>query len=185
MQEELNSKIYLQEKNDFKNAFEDEYYDYSRFSQLKDFDFDRELIAKFTPIARKLNLSQESVEMLLEIALEMSQKQNAIFEQSDSEKLSKKVAEYSRLLKEDKEFSNQNSSGFVEYMRIANLGYTDFISQELRDILKEAGLNFHPEVIKMFHKIGELIAEDSISLEGAPPCIQDLTPAQLLYGVKN
>ena len=41
MQEELNSKIYLQETNNFKNAFENEYYDYSKFSQLKDFDFDR------------------------------------------------------------------------------------------------------------------------------------------------
>jgi len=185
MQEKLNSKICLEETDSLTKNKKDDGYDYSKFAQLKDFDLDNELVARFTPVAKKLNLSQESVEMLLEIALEMSKRQNALFEQADSEKLFKKVEEYSRLLKEDKELPNQNTSNFAEYMRIANLGFNDFISHELREKLKETGLNYHPEIIKMFHKIGELIQEDSISFGGTPPSIQDLTPAQLLYGVKN
>ena len=41
---------------------------------------------KLTPLAQKLNLSQESLEMLLELALEMSRKQKAQYEKDEETK---------------------------------------------------------------------------------------------------
>ena len=101
MQQDFTSVVRLNDKSDENLFGKPEKYDYSKFSSLDEFSWDEDLANKFSPIAQKLNLSQESIEMLLEIALEMSRKQKAIYEQESSEKLSKDVFEYEKLFNED------------------------------------------------------------------------------------
>ena len=183
MQQDFTSVVRLNDKSDENLFGKPEKYDYSKFSSLDEFSWDEDLANKFSPIAQKLNLSQESIEMLLEIALEMSRKQKAIYEQESSEKLSKDVFEYEKLFNEDKELPSVNSLQLREYMSVANGAYSDFTSPKLKEILEKTGLVYHPELIKMFHKIGELSKEDNISHYGKPS-IEELTPAQILYGTK-
>ena len=139
---------------------------------------------KFAPIAQKLNLSQESIDMLLEIALEMAQKQKVAYEKDDNAKLQDNISNYGRLLNEDNELPNVNSLQMKQYMDIANGAYSDFASPKLKEILASTGLIYHPEVIKLFYKIGDLSQEDNLSHYGAP-AVEELTPAQILYGTKN
>ena len=67
---------------------------------------------------------------------------------------------------------------------MANFAYSDFVSPKLKEIFEKTGLVYHPELIKMFHKIGELSQEDNLSHCGKPT-VEELTPAQILYGTKS
>ena len=55
---------------------------------------------------------------------------------------------------------------------------------KIKEIFKETGLIYPPELIKMFHKIGELQQEDDLGHYGQPTQ-EELTPAQILYGPRN
>ena len=179
----LNNKpISLQNNEDLFGV--PEKYDYSKYKNLEGYDFDDELIEKFAPVAKKLNLSQSSVEMLMDIAYEMSKKQNEKFENDEKIKQLDCIKNYSRMFKEDSELPNQNSAEIQEYMKVADYAYNRFASPALKDILKDFGLIYHPEMIKMFYKIGELAQEDNLSYD-AKPVVEDLTPAQILYGSRD
>ena len=94
------------------------------------------------------------------------------------------IISYNKLLNEDSDLPRVNSLQMKEYMDIANGAYSDFASPKLKEILASTGLIYHPEVIKLFYKIGDLSQEDNLSHYGTPP-IEELTPAQILYGTKN
>jgi len=180
----MQEKIYLNdesENNDF--PLNDNQYDYSKFNTCG-FELDRELTAKFAPIAKKLNLSQESVDLLLELALEMSKKQRAIYEKDEEARLNDNVAKYDKMFKDDPDLPKINSNSIKQYMQLSNEAYNTFCSKELKDLFKKTGLNYHPELIKMFNKIGELIKEDGINYNGKPS-VEELTPAQILYGPRE
>ena len=156
-----------------------EKYDYSKYQNLEGYDFDKELEEKFATIARKLNLSQSSVEMLMDIAYEMSEKQNKKFnDDKESEQLSR-IENYSKMFDEDSELPNQNSSQIQEYMKIADYAYNRFASIKIKEIFKENGLIYHPELIKMFYKIGELAQEDDVSYS-VKPVTGELSAAEIL-----
>ena len=69
-------------------------------------------------------------------------------------------------------------------MQTANNAYSEFASPNLKELLKSTGLIYHPEMIKMFFKIGELSKEDNLSYKGTP-ATKELTPAQILYGPRE
>lgn len=181
MQKELNNQIYLKDEELFGMP---EQYDYSKFKNLEDYDFDDELMEKFLPVARQLNLSQYSLEILMDIALEMSKKQNEKYLKNDEDKKSECLQNYNKMFIEDKELPNPDSTTIKEYMRVADSAYNRFATPKLKEALKETGLIYHPEMIKMFYKIGELSESDSLSYDGKP-VIEELTPAQILYGPRD
>ncbi len=183
MQEQINNRLKLgetvnQETTDNKNK-----YDFSKYSSLEEFAWDEELVSKFYPIAQRLNLSQEAVEILLDVALEMSRKQKELYDKDEEGKYCENVINYNKLFCEDSELPKVNSSEMKKYFQIANSAYSDFTSPKLKETLEKTGLVYHPEMIKMFYKIGELSQEDNLSHYGAP-AIDELTPAQILYGTK-
>lgn len=57
--------------------------------------------------------------------------------------------------------------GTKEQMAIADKGLTAYGSPALRQVLDESGLGDHPEVIRMFHKIGKTVSEDVIERGGS------------------
>ena len=132
-------------------------------------------------VFEKLNLSQESLELLMDLALEMSQKQKAAYEKDEEAKYQDSVVNFNKLFNEDSELPSANSMQLRKYMELANSAYSEFTSPKLKEILEKSGLVYHPELIKMFHKIGELSQEDNLSHCGKP-AIEELTPAQILYG---
>lgn len=184
MQQELNNKIRLNNKTEKSLFGQPDNYDYSKFTSVNHYSWDEDLANKFLPIAKKLNLSQESVEMLLEIALEMSEKQREYYEKDEQTKYMSDVLNYNKMFDEDDELPNVNSIQIREFMDIANGAYSEFTSPKLKEIFEKTGLVYHPELIKMFHKIGVLSQEDNLSHYGTPK-IEELTPAQILYGTNK
>ena len=69
-------------------------------------------------------------------------------------------------------------------MQTANNAYSQFASPKLKELLNSTGLIYHPEMIKMFYKIGELSKEDNLTYKGIP-AVKELTPAQILYGPRD
>ena len=184
MQQKLNTNIKLTDKSEANFFGKPEKYDYSKFSSIDEFGWDDELMNKLTPLAEKLNLSQESVELLMELALEMSQKQKAQYEKDEEQKQVENILNYNKLFSEDNELPKVNSIQIRKFMELANGAYSDFATPKLKEILEKTGLVYHPEMIKMFHKIGVLSQEDNLSHCGTPS-IEELTPAQILYGTSN
>ncbi|MBR5303655.1 MAG: hypothetical protein IKU37_02380 [Candidatus Gastranaerophilales bacterium] len=184
MQQNLNTNIKLTDKSEAIFFGKPEKYDYSKFSSIDEFGWDDELMNKLTPLAEKLNLSQESVELLMELALEMSQKQKAQYEKDEEQKQVENILNYNKLFSEDNELPKVNSIQIRKFMELANGAYSDFATPKLKEILEKTGLVYHPEMIKMFHKIGVLSQEDNLSHCGTPS-IEELTPAQILYGTSN
>ncbi len=181
MQQQLNNNLKLSDKKEQNFFGKPDKYDFSKFSSIEEFGWDEELMNKLSPLAQKLNLSQESLEMLLDIALEMSQKQKMAYEKDEIAKYQDNVMGYNKLFNEDSELPSANSLQLRQYMQLANNAYSEFTSPKLKEILEKTGLVYHPELIKMFYKIGELSQEDNLSHCGKP-AIEELTPAQILYG---
>lgn len=187
MQEKINAlnnsqnRVCLKDESDKINNIIN--FDYSRFTK-EGFELDNMLLEKFQSIVEKLNLSHESLEMLLEIALEMSIKQKSMYEKDDETRYKDNVAKYDQMFRLDSELPDLNSFEINNYMESANKAYSTFASDGLKEVLERIGLNFHPEMIKMFHKIGELMKEEDLSYKGAPSS-KELTPAQILYGPRD
>ena len=179
MQEQLNNYLKLGNIKDFTPFGKPDKYDYSKYSSLDEFAWDEELMNKLSPLAQKLDLSQESLEALLDIALEMSQKQKAMYEKDENQKYLDSVSNYNKLFLQDCELPKANSSEMKKYC-----AYSDFVSPQLKETFEKTGLVYHPELIKMFYKIGELSQEDNLSHCGAPT-VEELTPAQILYGTNK
>lgn len=178
MQENLinnENNICLSDKTD---EFE---YDFQKFSELEEFSLDEELLNKFKPIAKKLKLSQEQVEMLMDIAYQMSLKQDERYKNDESYKQESKLNSYAKEFDEDKSLPDKNSEDLRKYMTLADDAYNKFASPKLKEILVETKLIYCPEMIKMFHSIGELMQEDEMVFNSRP-VVEELTPAQILYG---
>lgn len=114
----------------------------------------------------------------------MSKKQNERFQNDLNLKQTSLIEEYNQMFDEDNEIPNKNSLKIRQYLSVADNAYNIFASQKLKDTFKSLGLNFHPELIKMFHNIGTLMQEDDISYSNKP-AVQELTPAQILYGKRD
>ena len=180
MQEKQNVKI--NEAISLKdNGFISNSYDYSKYSNLEGFYLDDELLAKFQPIARELNLSQESVELLLDIAYQMSKKQDEKFKNDLNNKQISLIEEYDQMFKDDSEIPDKNSLRIRQYMSVADEAYNIFASPKLKEALNSTGLIYHPELIKMFHKIGELMQEDNISYSNKPVPFSPTYTDYILY----
>lgn len=172
-----NEKIALNGENSFE-------YDFSKYKNLEDFNLDEELLEKFKPIAKKLGLNQEAIEMLMDIAYQMSKKQDDFFKNDLKNKHESQLSDYSRMFDEDKELPQKNSPRLKEFMQVADSAYQKFASEKLKETFKELGLVYNPELIKMFYKIGELMREDSFDFDGSPRK-EELSPAEILYGANN
>ena len=117
----------------------------------------------------------------MEVALEMSEKQNTRHKKDEENSKQGTLANYYKKFIEDNELPNINSNELRNYMQVADGAYREFATPELQEAFKQTGLNYNPELIKMFHKIGELAQEDDLSYYGKPS-VEELTPAQILYG---
>lgn len=73
--------------------------------------------------------------------------------------LQEKTAEaWQEACRTDPEFGGAQ---FDANLAVAKRGYNMFASDELKSILEQTGYGNHPEVLRLFHKIGQLTGEDT------------------------
>ena len=92
-----------------------------------------------------------------------------------------KVTQFQQALNTDKEIGGGDKAKMNAYLDIADKGYTAFANDEVKAALADAGLNYHPAIVKMFHRIGELVGDDKVFAPKTPTG-SPADPADILYG---
>lgn len=114
--------------------------------------FDETVIAQFSEVAKELNLPQDKAQMVLDkMAPAIAERQAAALET-----VSKEWADASRA---DKEFGGDKFDGSLA---AAKQGLEKFATPELQKLLVDTSLGNHPEVLRLFTRIGKAISEDKV-----------------------
>ncbi|QIF57768.1 MULTISPECIES: peptidase [unclassified Providencia] len=133
-------------------------------------ELDKEAVAAFEPIAREIGLSNEQAQKIVDvygstIMPQIAKQQEAAWQ--------KQVTEWAETVKADKEL------GSVESIGNAQKAVDQFGTPELKQYLNDSGLGNHPELFRIFSRIGKAMSEDGFvsgSSENA------LSTADVLFG---
>lgn len=119
----------------------------------------------FAGVAKGLNLTQDAAQQVLDkMAPVLAQRQNAQVQAVQQEWREQSTA--------DKEFGGDKLS---ENLGVARKAMDAFASPGLKQTLEQTGLGNHPEVIRMFVKVGKAISQDGF-VPGQPGAAQAADP---------
>ena len=159
-----------QKNNDVDDLFTaPENYDYKDVKLPDNMKLDVDLINKFNPLAKKLNLSQKGANEIMSLAVELIDKRSKDFQKFVEHTQKAKIAEYEDLLINDKEIGGNKLN---DVLKTANIVYDKFVSDDVKKIFEQTGLNKHPSIIKMFLQFGKFCQEDKISISNNPPHVR-------------
>ncbi len=142
------------DKDDKAEGAPDEY----QFTMPEGQEVDAQLVEHFSEAARELNLSQDAAQQLLgKMAPAMAARQ--------AEQIAAVQEQWAEDSRVDKEFGGDH---LTENLGLAKQAMDQFATPELRTLLNESGMGNHPEVIRMFVRVGKTISEDGfVSGKGA------------------
>ncbi len=119
----------------------------------------------FAGVAKELNLTQDAAQKVLDkMAPVLAQRQNAQVQAVQQEWREQSTA--------DKEFGGDK---LAENLGVARKAMDAFASPGLKQTLEQTGLGNHPEVIRMFVKVGKAISQDGF-VTGQPGAAQAADP---------
>ena len=144
----------------------DQYYFDERFADAN--------LDDFRNIAHNLGLSQNQAEKILDMYSQANYDQMQEAETRHGEMQAQGI---NALQKEWGKSYNEN-------VELARRAFTNFASKEALDIMEDSGLGNHPEIVKMFSKIGNLLKEDGI-MGGEPGIGDSLSPAMAQEKIDN
>ena len=122
-------------------------------------------VADFKNVAHQLGLTNDQARNILGIYNQISQNDMA---QEDEQFEQMNVEYLQNIQKEWGDDFNKNSE-------LARRAFQNFASEELMDVMKETGLSNHPEMLKTFARIGQVLSEDNV-LPGTRGAIGSMTP---------
>jgi hypothetical protein len=132
---------------------------------------------KFLDAAKSLNISQEGAQRLIDLAIENS---TEAAKAGEAAKLKEREG-WVNSLKSDPEIGGQNFEASVQYAKRA---MKQFGNEKFIAFLNESGTGDHPEVIRVFTRIGKAMSEDKF-VDGKPSGTPEgLSAAELIYGKK-
>lgn len=117
----------------------------------------------FETSARELNLTNEGAQSLLNTVLPK-------IEEAQREKLEASQVVWREDAAKDKEIGGD---AFESNVAIAKSALKQFGSDKLTAMLVESGLGNHPEVLRVFYRVGKAISEDTILTGGTPSAGED------------
>lgn len=115
---------------------------------------DQEALAEFDPIARELNLTNDQAQKLA--SLYANRMAKTVQQQQDgwNQTLAKWVSD----MKSDKEIGGD---AFTPSVKHAQNAINKFGTPELKSALDSYGMGNHPELVRVFARIGKAMAEDT------------------------
>lgn len=129
-----------------------------------------EVMEAYSAAAKDLKMSQADAQKML-VAMAPALRANAATQHT------KAVEAWSASSKADQEFGGTN---LKENLGVAKQAVETFASQGLRTLLEESGLGNHPEVIRMFYRVGKSISQDRL-VTGTRNVSAPSDPAKILY----
>lgn len=119
---------------------------------------DEGVLAKFGETAKELNLSQDNAQKMIDSLVPTMQEKQAA-------KMEAQVQAWADETASDKELGGDR---LTETMSTARKAYQMGASEKLQGLLKQTGLDVHPEMVRMFHYFGDRISEDKVVNGGTP-----------------
>lgn len=117
-------------------------------------ELDSEAVAVFEPIARELNLTNEQAQKLVDLyGTRMTQTVEA-----QQAAWQKQLETWVSDIKSDKEIGGK---AFDQQVNYAKSAITKFGTDELKQALDATGFGNHPELVRVFARIGKAMAEDT------------------------
>lgn len=115
-------------------------------------EFDAETIARFSEVAKELNLTNEAAQSILDkMGPQLASRQESQIKAIQNQWMQASTA--------DKEFGGEK---LTENLSVAKKALDAFGSPELRTLLNESGLGNHPEIIRILYRAGKAISEDQM-----------------------
>jgi hypothetical protein len=115
-------------------------------------EFDTETLAKFTEVAKELNLTNEAAQAILDkMGVQLSSRYESQIKAAQSQWIEASTA--------DQEFGGAK---LTENLSVAKKALDAFGSAELRTLLNTSGLGNHPEIIRFMYRAGKAISEDQV-----------------------
>lgn len=132
-------------------------------------------LEKIAAFAKERGFSQEEAQAFLE-------RDNATltaYVDQMKEQFNMQRNDWIETIRADKEIGGDNLPKSLEFAKRA---LDRFGSQSLKDELNRTGLGDHPELVRVFTRIGKLMANDSIVIGGDPAGQQAKPLSEHLYG---
>lgn len=145
---------------------------YEDFKLPEGFEVDPKAMEQFTPIAKELNLTQDQAQKLVNLQSELV-KEAAQRQVDDWNKLTET---WHTTAQDDKEYGGLK---FDENVGLANAALAKFGTPELIKTLSDFGMANHPEMVRVFYRVGKAMAEDTIKTGAASTGPKD--PANVLF----
>ena len=136
-----------------------EKYDYSGVELPENYCYDETLLNEFNELAGKYNLSQKSANELMSMAVKLTQLMGTNYAKTMAEQQRQQTETYKHNLINDRKIGGAN---FERTMKTANIAYTQFADEEVKNLLAQTGLNCHPKIVGMFYDIVRRMQNDSI-----------------------
>jgi hypothetical protein len=120
------------------------------FKAIEGYELDSEVTEAFSEVARKLNLTQDAAQEVLDrMGPKMAERQKA-----------RADAVFSKWEQESKADTEFGGDALDANLGVARKALDQFGTPELRTLLNESRLGSHPAVIRLFYRVGRAISED-------------------------
>ena len=139
---------------------------------------DESVTGALADVARDLKLPQTDAQKVIDA---VGPKVVASIQAANQQAVQAAIAQWASDAKADKDIGGAK---FDATMAAAAKARDAFGSPALKSLLDDSGLGNHPEVIRLFAKVGRAIGEDRMVTGNAPPS-SGKTAAQVLYDATN
>jgi hypothetical protein len=126
--------------------------EYADFEAPDGVTLNAEKIDKLKEFSKAKNLTQAEAQGLVDMAVELQAEQNQAF----ADQIIEQRAAWREQAQADPEFGGK---AFATNLPIAVAGRDRFGTPELTELLNQSGLGDHPEVIRLFYRVGKATGE--------------------------
>jgi len=131
-------------------------------------DYAPETTENFRQLAHEIGLNNNQANALFNAYIDSIAGQ----EESESEAFDQFEVENTQALQ--KEWGGD----FDKNVELARRAFMNFATPEAVEIMEQTGLGNHPEILKVFSRVGELLQEDSVLPGSSTPILGGMNPAQ-------
>lgn len=133
--------------------------EYSEFKVPDGLEVDADALKDFTPVMQELKATQEQAQAAVDIASKMVEK--TLKSQADA--WADRVADWTKTAEEDKEIGGKD---YDKHILLARSAMRQIGGRPLVLALEETGVGNHPELIRVFYRLGLAIGEDNLDFGG-------------------
>ena len=135
---------------------------YADFKLPKGMDIDQDALEAAIPLFEEMKASQETAQKVVDVASKMVDK--VLVKQQTA--WADRVAEWTKSAENDEEYGK---AGYEKSIMIARNAMRKVGGPGLAKALEETGTGNHPELIRVFYRLGKAIGEDNLDFGSVNP----------------